>query len=308
MKKVSIGIITFKRPKGLKRLLESLISQQVSDDIELDIIIVDNACEQEIEEVVAELQNESKYKLHYCQESISGIVSARNKCVEQFLSLNSDFLIFIDDDEWTETEYWVQKMVDAQQKYIADVVTSHVISVGEEGTPSWTTQLLYGDNKLVEGQPISVFYTNNLLISKQVLETVSPAFDLRFAQTGASDYHFSLKCNRKGFKAFYTEAPVIEEFPKSRATIQWFIKRGFRSGNGFTKSHMFEDSKAKAIPYCLLAAGSRLARGIFYMLLGTITVNKLKFVDGLFRLSSFMGSLAGFFGIDYQEYKTIHGK
>ena len=161
---------------------------------------------------------------------------------------------------------------------------------------------------MVEGDLVNVFYTNNLLISREVLQKINPPFDKRFAMTGASDYHFALKCQKAGFKAIYTVAPVIEEFPKSRATVKWFLKRGFRSGIGFTRSHLFEDTFIKAIVYCLALTGVRILRGLGYCILGLLTLNKTTFVDGLFRLCSAAGTIAGFFGIKHNEYNTIHGQ
>ncbi|MBT4838199.1 MAG: glycosyltransferase family 2 protein [Methylococcales bacterium] len=308
MPKATISIITCRRPEGLARLLESLVLQQVISGDELDIAVVDNACEAATKQVVTEFQSRSPFPIKYYEEPEPGIVAARNKCVEQFLSSDSDCLIFIDDDEWTQDNHWAHNLLQAQKKYQADVVASHVISKGEAGTPSWATELLYGDNQLKEGQVLTTFYTGNLLITRTVLEAIKPAFDYRFAMTGASDYHFALKCQKQGFAAFYTDAPAIEEFPKSRATIKWFAKRGFRSGIGHTRSHLFEDAMVKAVGLCLILAGIRFVRGIAYLILGLVTLNKLRFVDGIFRLSSFAGSLAGFFGVRHNEYETIYGK
>ena len=52
----------------------------------------------------------------------------------------------------------------------------------------------------------------------------------------------------------------------------------------------------------------RFLRGILYLLSGCILLNKQKLIDGLFRLSSSVGTLAGFFGIKHNEYNVIHGK
>lgn len=306
--KATIAIITCRRPYGLRRLLDALVLQIQPPDTTLNIIVVDNACEQTTVDIVAEINSTSKIPVHYYEEPEPGIVAARNKCVEQFLATDSAFLLFIDDDEWPESYHWAQAMLVAQQKYHADVMISHVISIGEAGTPEWATQLLYGKNKWIEGQKVSIFYTNNLLLSRHVLEVVTPAFDSRFAMTGSSDIHFSIKCMRNGFVAYYTNTPVIEEFPKSRATVKWFIKRGFRSGLGYTRSHLYVDNYMKSIPFCLFMAGTRLVRSLVYFIIGMVSFNKLKLVDSAFRFSSFVGSLAGFFGIQYHEYKTIHGR
>lgn len=306
--KATIAIITCRRPKWLQRLLEALVLQQVNTNTELDIIVVDNAGETAVEEVVANVAEKSPFDIHYFHEAEAGIVFARNRCVSEFLATDSQNLFFIDDDEWPESHDWAQNMLDKQREYQVDVMTSHVISVGEEGTPEWAIDLIYGKNNFKEGDAAPVFYTNNLLIARNVLEEITPAFDKRFAMTGASDYHFALKFQKAGFTSRYTVAPVLEEFPKSRATVKWFLRRGFRSGIGFTRSHLFEDSIAKTVVHCLIMSGVRLLRGIGYCLLGAITFNKTTFVDGLFRMCSAAGTIAGFFGIKHNEYNTIHGQ
>jgi glycosyltransferase involved in cell wall biosynthesis len=303
----TIAIITCRRPVWLRRLLESLTKQKVDDSTILNILVVDNACEQSTLDVVNDVSSISPFTITYSSEKTPGIVAARNKCVSEFLKTDAQYLFFIDDDEWPAKDNWAQKLLNKQQEYNADVVTSHILSVGEPGTPEWAVELIYGKNPLKEGDIVNKFYTNNLLICRNVLEQISPAFDKRFAMTGASDYHFALKCSKAGFKAFYTDAPVIEEFPKSRATVKWFLRRGFRSGIGFTRSHLFEDSLFLAVFFCLAMAGIRFVRGLAYCLLGLITFNKTTLVNGLFRFCSFAGTIAGFFGIKHEEYKTIHG-
>jgi succinoglycan biosynthesis protein ExoM len=306
--KATIAIITCNRPTWLKRLLQSLSKQVVTSERVLDILVVDKACDKETKNVVNEIKDVSSLPISYQTESTKGIVAARNKCVNLFLETESEFLIFIDDDEWPANDNWAMHLINQQQKYKADIMTSHVISVGEEGTPSWAIDLIYGKNSLTEGEQITKYYTNNLLIKRNVLEKITPAFDIRFAMTGASDYHFALKCTKAGFKAFYTDAPVIEEFPKSRATVKWFLRRGFRSGIGYTRSHLFEDAHSIAIPKGISMAAVRFLRGLFYCFKGLITLNKTTFVDGLFRLCSSAGTLAGFIGVKHNEYNKIHGK
>ncbi len=308
MKEILICIITYKRPIGLNRLLKSLAEQKIPPSFQAKIIVVDNACQQEIKNIVCGYKTDKNFLVEYHEEPMKGIVNARNKCVSVFLDSTAEYLLFIDDDEWLKNENWIESMIFAQNKYNCEVVTSHVISVGENGTPEWATNLLYGKNKFNEGQLLNTFYTNNVLIVRNVLENIQPAFDGRFALTGASDYHFSLKCRRKGYKIVYTNAPVIEEFPKSRATIQWFVKRGYRSGIGYTRSHLFEDHFLAAVIHCSSMALLRLLMGIKNLVIGTVLLKKQAFIEGLFRISSSLGSIIGFFGITYNEYDVIHGQ
>ncbi|WP_445428846.1 glycosyltransferase family 2 protein [Alishewanella sp. HL-SH05] len=304
--KLLVAIITCRRPQGLTRLVNALLKQRLSHST-AEILVVDNACQTEIASLINKISEEAPFKIHYQQEAEPGIVAARNNCTRWFLTGDYDALIFIDDDEWPAAEDWLEKLVEAQLKYQCDIVTSNVISVGESGTPNWATQLLYGENHLIEGQQVKIFYTNNLLLSRTVLEKFQPTFDSRFAMTGASDYHFALRCTQAGYKAYFTEAPVIEEFPKSRATLSWFLRRGFRSGIGYSRSHRFEESTIIALGRCLLMFLVRLGFGFIKCLQGALTLNKKVWIEGLFRFASAGGTIAGLFGIKHNEYKKIHG-
>jgi hypothetical protein len=225
-----------------------------------------------------------------------------------FLKSNSKNLVFIDDDEWPKRSDWLQAISTQKDNSAADIVTGTVETVLEPGAPKWAAGILYAQNKFSEGDIVPCFYTNNLLISRVVLENVSPAFDQRFAMTGASDYHFALKCSKLGFKAIYANAPVQEEFPKSRAKVRWFIKRGFRSGIGYTRAHIFEDSYLLALIKICIMFLLRGGRGIILLLIGCIGLNKRLFVTGAFRMAAALGTIAGIFGIKYDEYNVIHGK
>lgn len=309
MQHVALGVITCRRPAWLSRLLDSLILQEVNSNVNVAIFVVDNALDEETKSVVLNKTiTNNQISLHYDTEPKAGIVFARNKCVALFQEADADFLLFIDDDEWTRDTDWIQRLLDAKSKYGADIVTSRVISTGEDDVPSWAIDLIYGDNPYSEGDQVKAFYTNNLLLSKDVVEKTSPCFDARFAMTGASDYHFALRCNHLGFSCVYTEAPVIEEFPKSRATVKWFCRRGFRSGVGYTRSHLFEEQLLKAVIRVCLMSGVRVARGIVSILVSVFTLNKRKLVDGLFRFCAAAGTIAGLFGVKHEEYKVIHGK
>jgi glycosyltransferase involved in cell wall biosynthesis len=303
----TVAIITCRRPQGLERLLRKLVQQELKGGC-FDILVVDNACQSEVANLVSRLGNVSPVAIRYEEEPEPGIVAARNKCVACFLEGLQQNLVFIDDDEWPESTHWLQKLLTAQSDYNADIVTSHVISVGEAGTPGWAVDLIYGANTLEEGQLVRAFYTNNLLISRHVLQKIQPAFSRHFAMTGASDYHFSLKCSRAGFNAYYTEAPVIEEFPASRATLRWFLRRGFRSGVGYTRSHVLEEPGIIAVSKCLAMSLVRVGRGVLSVLSGLLTLNRTRFTEGLFRFASATGTVSGLFGAQLKEYKVIHGK
>lgn len=307
MEKLLISVITCRRPVWLARLLDALQRQMLDENIDVSILVVDNAADIETANVVKRY-SESPINVVYEVERESGIVFARNKCIEFAIGESSDYLVFIDDDEWPKENSWAQDLLNACKETNADIVTSHVISVDEKLNQNWATKVLYPPPNFVKGEEVNVFYTNNVLLTKHVFQQLRPCFDSRFAMTGASDYHFSLRAKKAGFVAVYTDAPVIEELPASRTNVKWFCKRGFRSGIGYTRSHLFEEQITIVIIKCLILSIVRLFRGGAMVLKSLLTMNKGIYVDGLFRMSSAAGTIVGLFGVKHDEYKHIHGQ
>ena len=303
-----VAIITHSRPKGLEKLLSALALQIVDDSNEIEILVVDNACDAAIRGLVRKIDSECRYPITYEQEARRGIVAARNKCTQLFLESENEYLLFIDDDSWPVSDDWIQTMLDKRARFDADIVTGTVRAISGQGAPEWASKIIHDYGKAEDGAPVGTFYTGNLLLSRDVLETFQPAFDSRFDMTGGSDYHFSLKCRRAGFKSLYVDAPVEEEFPKSRATVKWFFKRGYRSGNAYTRAHVFEEGFVVASPRALLMAAVRFARGVVYLLTGFATLDKARRVNGLFRMGSGLGTLTGLVGATHEEYGMIHGE
>jgi len=307
--KILISAITHSRPQGLKVLLKSLQSLSVQTLDKVEICIVDNDCTGNNDEII-DLYAHNPIKINYIKEPQMGIVYARNAAVDYFLKSDFDALAFIDDDEWTSDIYWLENLVKAMQASGADIVTSDVLTIPENDNISWTTEAL-GRSKNSRNLAKTVkFYTGNVLIKRHVLETIQPAFDERFALTGSSDFHFSLKCKNAGFRCVYTnQAPVYEIFPESRAKLRWFFLRGYRNGSGASRAEFFEGTnKLKTILMLLLMSLIRLGRGIITMLKGLVTLNKGSLALGIMRFASGLGTIAGMFNLTYEEYKTIHGR
>lgn len=303
-----ISIVTYKRPHWLERLLTNLSLQTTDNLVGLTILVVDNDCSEQIKGLVQSANSTSPHEILYIAEEKRGIVSARNTAVKYFLNSESDFLLFIDDDEWPVRNDWALVLINALHNSNYDIAASAVISVGDDEAPDWAVKLIYGQCGFVDGDELSIFYTGNVIISRYVLEKLTPAFDERFSKTGSSDFHFALRCRKSGYRAVYVDSPVYESFPASKANVDWFIRRGFRSGIGYSRSYVFEDGLLKAFPRCLAMSLFRFIRGVLYLLQGGGTMSKMRIVDGLFRMSSALGTVVGCFGVKYNEYKTIHGK
>lgn len=304
---VLIATISHSRPVGLARLLKHLEAQQIDHGLYLAICVVDNDCTGRNDEVVARAQT-GPYKIDLIKEPQKGIVHARNKAVEFFLRSDFEALAFIDDDEWPEHDHWAQNLIAAQAESQAPIITGDVVCKPDNKSFDWVAEAMGRPFKAKNLMRVAKFYSNNVLILRNVLETIQPAFDPRFNLSGGEDLHFAIRCRRAGFKAIYTsKAPAVELFPASRASISWFIMRGFCNGSGAARAALYEAPGLAVYGQQIIMAALRFGRGSITSLHGILTFNKGRFVLGLMRGGAGIGTIAGLFGGKFDSYKTIHG-
>lgn len=308
MKKITVGIITYKRPVGLEKILHSFKSQSL-ENIDLSIIVTDNDATGVNTELINKIKEEGyPFKLDIFVEKQRGIVAARNRTVSEFLKTDSESMIFVDDDEWPVNNNWIEKLLEVERDYNADIVYSDVNIIPETDEVNWV-KTAYRSNSNGDGiRPTKSFFTGNLFVKRHVYEKLNPPFDKRFAMTGSSDLHFSIKANNSGFKAYYTpEAAVEEIFPKTRATIKWFFLRGYRVGEGSTRANMYEGKAILVFPRIIYMFAGRFARAFQMFIQSLFTFNKGYFAKGATYLGAAIGTIAGLFGLKYDEYSKIHG-
>jgi len=309
MQKICIAIITYKRPLGLKKLLNILKLQELNNNI-LSIIVVDNDATGKNTDIVEELKKDNyPFELNLFVEKKRGIVAARNRTVEEFLKTDIEYFIFIDDDEWPVSNDWVLKLIEAQEMTNADIVYSDVYIIPESEEIAWAKDAFRVQNSESNIVSIKKYFTNNLLIMRKVLENMHPLFDERFAMTGSSDLHFSIKANNLGYKAYYTPyAPVEEVFPLSRATYKWFFLRGYRIGDGSVRANIYEGTFPKIFFHIIILILGRFIRTFQMFFKSLFTFQKSYFLRGIIYLGAFIGSITGLFGLKYNEYKNTHGE
>jgi glycosyltransferase involved in cell wall biosynthesis len=308
MENISIAIITYKRPLSLKKLLLALKEQVVDKKLSLSIIVIDNDELNSAKEIVDAL-HKYPFEIKLTVEKKRGIVAARNRAVSEFLKTEAESLIFIDDDEWPVKSNWLMTLLEVQKRYEADIVYSDVETIPESKQIEWVNIAFTLNRKEKKVAPTDRFYTHNLLLTRDVLERLNPPFDERFALTGSSDLHFCLKANKLNFKAYYTpDAPVQELFFESRANFKWFFLRGYRIGEGSTRAHLYEGEAPKIYLYILFMFIGRVGRAFQMLLQGVYKRNKGYLTKSYMYLGTSIGTLLGFFNIQYNEYSKTHGK
>jgi len=308
---IAIGIITCRRPKSLVRLLQSLGRQDLSgcDDVRIRILVVDNDPAHVPKVLLADLALLVPFPVELLEEERQGIPIARQAVVNH-LREGDEALVFIDDDEAADEE-WIKNLVQTWRSTGADIVTGPQQAVLPDEAPSWGQKSgAFNTWKTYRtGTEVEKAYTNNVLIRREVFEQVQPAFDEDFRFTGSSDIHFFRQARAKGFRIVWCQEALVHEFvPASRMTFKWIMQRGFRSGSGDTISRLKLRRGVLPILQVLVLAAGRLGAGLGSVSLGSLVSGWPQLIKGARRLASSVGTLAGLWNINHDEYLAVHGE
>ena len=101
--------------------------------------------------------------LRYVSEPRRGIPVARNAAVAFATSLNADYLVFIDDDEWVENDWLVTLFSYCKEKGGRSVISGHVIADLPDDVPVHLAQL-FNNKESVTGKALKSCATNNVII------------------------------------------------------------------------------------------------------------------------------------------------
>ena len=305
--RIAICVITYKRPEGLKRLLDRLNDLTFSGPAPgLRVVIVENDPDEHSRKVCDEAQAGMLWPVEYHVEPRRGIPFARNKAVA-VAKQNADFIAFIDDDEVPEPT-WLDELLRVQREYGADVVTGPVLPFFVEEPPSWVVEgRFFERERFPTGRQRAWAYTNNVVFRAEIFDKITPIFDERMAMTGGSDSHFSHRVHLAGYRIVWAdEAVVYDYFPPSRVTARWILQRAYRIGITATFIEWDIHPWPKALVRVVVEGGKRLVKGLVLLPVGCL-LGKRRVVQYMQFICRGWGMLAGLFGIRYYEYHRTHG-
>ncbi len=186
--RVAILIPTFRRPDSLESLLRMIDAAvrhnrpTLADKWQLRIFIADNdATGREGSQRAVELAGSFVVELEIIDEPRPGVSYVRNRLVDAALTWQARYLLMIDDDEWPSRD-WISHMLNAAERYSADIVSGPVRPDFEVKPPDWIIDnYLFDDAKQTTGEFPSVQRTGNTLLRSEQLADQQRRQKLQFA-------------------------------------------------------------------------------------------------------------------------------
>jgi GT2 family glycosyltransferase len=304
---VDVAIATYRRPKGLYRLLGAFQRLRFSEGApELRVVVVDNDAEESARGVCEEARAWLEWPLVYRVEKRRGIPQARNAAVAAALE-RAELLAFIDDDE-VPSPQWLAELLRVQAETGADAVAGPCEPVFEDPVPRWIERGHFFERpRFATGARLDHAFTHNVLVRARALVGLGRLFDERMALSGGSDAELFRRFAAQGHRIVWADAAVVFEWvPRSRANARWILERAFRVGTSSAFVDRHHRDRPLSAARLLAHGGWCLAKGATLLPVGCLR-GRAGAVEAL-RLAAFgVGRLGGLAGIHHEEYRTVHG-
>lgn len=293
----SVCIATFRRPDGLRRLLDSLAGQVLPPDLQLQIVVVDNdGDDPAAPRICEEFRNDHPdLEVIVGVEPVQNIALTRNRGVAL---ATGDVLAFIDDDE-TADPHWIARLIEIRERYEAECVFGRVTASFPPGTPTWVAELdLFNRPSPPTGSDARYTQTSNCLVRADAMAAHDRdgegPFDPAFGRTGGEDTDLFERMRAEGASlvAAY-EAEVTELVPAERTTVSFLLRRAFRQGSLYTYRSTRGQGFVKNARQAVSSIG-RVVVGVGATLLSF--TNPSRRAHWAVRTAAYCGHLAGVVG------------
>jgi len=308
MAKVLVAAATYRRPKGLARLLDAIEKLETAEDVE--VLIADNDAERSEGFTFCEAVRAGGYRwpLHAIIACDRGIAQARNALVGYAIDhTDAEFVAMLDDDEWPSSG-WLDAFLRVQRTTGADALHGAVLREFDVPPGGWAARCQGIAPLRDRTGPIAMIHgTSNVLFTRTcLLGLARPWFDPGFALTGGEDKEFFTRLKRKGVQfAWADEAAAFAHVPASRAKLGWALTRAYRVGNSDMRVFLKHERRVGMVLLEMAKVlGSFLLSPVQFALTAPWPAWR---TAALCRLWRSAGKFAAIAGAHFNEYATIHG-
>lgn len=299
--KYVIAICSYKRPRGLKDLLQALTALDFGDEREqTTVLVVDNDPEGSAESLVLEVAANSDLPMVYRHAAPRGLVAARNSALA-FGREQQANLMFLDDDELPEPS-WFAAMVEMHNRFPDAIVAGPIRPVFERPLPDWSPRGEYwtrSNHKDAESL-VGTVPDANILFPVSFHHT-ELFYDMKYNTSGAQDTHLLGKWLAAGGQIVWAAgAATVEAIPAGRMTLEYAVERRFFESLTFT---WVERDRGVTVLRPLARAAYRGIRGVARSIWGGWTGLPRIAAAGRLDLSVSRGIFAGLRLREFDRYR-----
>jgi len=295
---VSVCIATYRRPRGLTRLIESLARLKLPAELGIEVLVVDNDPERSAAASARSLSG-FPHPIRWLEEPRRNIARARNQAVDAAVGR---WLAFIDDDE-VAGEHWLAAYWERAGEEEADGFFGPVLPRLEENVTPWLEPgAFYQRPRYATGAPVGLasLSTNNAFLRRALFD--GRRFDPAFGRSGGSDSELFGGLLRAGARfSWCDEAHVTEFVPAARHRLGWLAQRAFRGGVVYTR---LEQRRLGRFP-SVLRGGPKALAGLLLFGAGTPVAalgGRAAAARLWLRACAQAGHLWAMLGRSYEEY------
>ncbi|GEO85261.1 succinoglycan biosynthesis protein ExoM [Ciceribacter naphthalenivorans] len=263
MESVVVAIASLGRP-SLAETVRSLAAVVPGEGRCLSVLVADDSRDGAATQLVAGLELPGLEVV--CIPVAAGNISAaRNALLD---GVKSDWLVFIDDDEWVEPD-WLERLFDCQREYQADVVIGPVFPAYPSHTPDWLVRAnaLYADWGH-RGKRLQTGRGGNTLVHMPFFRKHGLRFDPALGQSGGEDTAFFAEAAHLGAVIVATDDAIVHEVvPDTRLNPRYILQRALRSGQSYGISRK---AKKSGPLWSLLFGANAAAKCVIAAVLATI--------------------------------------
>lgn len=224
---VAICIASFRRPGGLRKLLDAIARIDWAGPI--TVIVADNdPVDQEAIAVCEDIDDDFPWNLKTVVVEDAGLPFPRNASIALALEIEADLLAILDDDEWPEPE-WLREFVSVLDLG-ADAVGGPVIPVFPDGTSDLLRSNSYfgHDRNLEAGAQCVLQAAGNFIVTADAMRPHGPPWfdpDLAGSDSG-EDHDLLVRMDLAGATMRWAPgAGVWEDVPIRRLDDDWMRER-----------------------------------------------------------------------------------
>jgi glycosyltransferase involved in cell wall biosynthesis len=315
---IVVAVPTCRRPRMLGELLDSFASLKPPSGARVSYLVVDNAPDAPVRDVVDDVRRKSGLAIGYVVEPEAGIPFARNRALDEATAIDADFVVFVDDDEYVDPD-WLARLVAHQQREGSHLVGGPVRLAPQEATGFLDRLVERGVRKRYERKEIKnarrrrdgsdgsvTIITNNWLGDLAWMRSMGLRFDIALRYSGGSDTALYHKAKGLGASTSWCpDAIVYETIPPERMSLGYQYRRARdQAATSFWRKGA-DERRSAAVN--IATAGGKIIFGGLLVLISPLTAGRT-LVDGVRLVGYGLGYYGAMAGRRSRHYEVLQGE